>query len=167
MQKHAPEPHGCHCNNNVSRKLWFKLTLKWFSSRWSQTMCMLKEKKRHFSKSMTSVLQNSQKVVDIPKCSLLKCCQKVFRERSINNVKNSLLQSTPCAYVCCSSSGYTCWQSAFNIVEEFDCTTGTLHKPAHGKCSSTRAFIINNGLQSSPLMNYSCPSVGIQRSGKA
>lgn len=148
------------------RKLWFKLTLTWFSCSWYKTMCRLKKKKTFFQ-SMTSVLQNSHKVVDIPKRTILNGCQMFFRELSINDFKNSLWQSIPCAYVGCSSSGYTCWQSAFNIVEEFDCTTGTLHKAAHGKCSSTRAFIINNGLQSSPLMNYSCRSAGIQRSGKA
>lgn len=32
MQKHGPELYGSHCKNNATRKLWFELTLKWFSS---------------------------------------------------------------------------------------------------------------------------------------
>lgn len=58
-------------------------------------------------------------------------------------------------------------ESAFSNVEEFSYTIVTRGKTTHGGCSSTRAFLINNGDQSSLLMNYSSQSVGIQRAGKA
>lgn len=61
----------------------------------------------------------------------------------------------------------TLGESAFSNVEEFSYTIGTPSKTTHGGCSSTKAFIINNGHQSPLLMNYSSQSGGIQRAGKA
>lgn len=59
-----------------------------------------------------------------------------------------------------------CWERV-SSVEEFCYMIGTQSKTTHGGCSSAVAFIINNGHQTSLLMNYSSQGVGIQRAGKA
>lgn len=46
-------------------------------------------------------------------------------------------------------------ESAFSNVEEFSYMKGVQCTTVHGGCSSTEAFIINNGYHSSVLMNYS------------